>query len=301
MSAEQGLDESTGLGCPADASRRHGGVGAEVRGGSASAESTGSTNASGGVQDADTTHDSQEIVAIGEPDAAVDPTPSATVIDLRSGDPVIRVEPAGPIRSQARSPYVRLVKPVLDVLLAVVAIVVSLPVLALVALGIRVRLGQGVLYRQSRVGKNGVVFEVLKFRTMAEDRRLEQVLYVGPERRHNHKSADDPRHTGFGRFLRKWSLDELPQFFNVLRGEMSMVGPRPELVTIVERYEPWQHDRHQVRPGITGIWQVSERNGTPLHEATHLDIEYVETVSLLTDIRILMKTIPAMLGRGKGK
>lgn len=300
MSAELGLDESNGLGCPLGASRRHGGVGAEVRGGSASAGSAGGTGASSG-HGAEAAHDSDEIVAIGPPETTADESPSATVIDLRSGDPVIRVEPAGPIRSQARSPYVRLVKPVVDVVLAVVAIVVSLPLLALVALGIRIRLGKGVLYRQSRVGKDGVVFEVLKFRTMAEDRRLEQVLYVGPERRHNHKSADDPRHTGFGRFLRKWSLDELPQFFNVLRGEMSVVGPRPELVTIVERYEPWQHDRHQVRPGITGIWQVSERNGTPLHEATHLDIEYVETVSLLTDLRILVQTIPAMLGRGKGK
>jgi lipopolysaccharide/colanic/teichoic acid biosynthesis glycosyltransferase len=172
--------------------------------------------------------------------------------------------------------------------------------LALVALAIRMRMGRGVLFRQARVGKDGVVFDVLKFRTMGHDRRGEQALYVGPERRRNHKSVDDPRHTSLGRFLRKWSLDELPQFFNVLRGEMSVVGPRPELVSVVERYEPWQHERHQVRPGITGIWQVSERNGTPLHEATHLDIEYVETVSLPTDLLILARTIPAMLGRGKG-
>jgi len=135
---------------------------------------------------------------------------------------------------------------------------------------------------------------------MNEDRRAEQVRYVGPERRQNHKSEEDPRHTPFGRFLRKWSLDEFPQFINVVRGEMSLVGPRPELVDVVERYEPWQHERHAVRPGITGIWQVSERNEVPLHEATHLDIEYVETVSLMTDTRILLKTVPAMLGRSKG-
>lgn len=301
MSVEQGLDESNGLGCPLDASRRHGVVGAEVRGGSASADSTEHEDESGDERGSQTPRETQEAVAVGERGSSSETTPGATVIDLRSGDPVIRLEPAAPLRSRARSSYVRVVKPVMDIALAAIAIVFALPILALVALGIRVTLGRGVLYRQSRVGKDGVVFEVLKFRTMAEDRRLEQALYVGPERRQNHKSSDDPRHTRFGRFLRKWSLDELPQFFNVMRGEMSVVGPRPELVTIVERYEPWQHDRHQVRPGITGIWQVSERNGTPLHEATHLDIEYVETVSLLTDLRLLVKTIPAMLGRGKGK
>lgn len=272
-------------------------MGAEVRGDSASvgsAEEHTNTTREG---------DAGEIVALGdriEVAAAVDDTAGATVIDLRSGDPVIRVEPAGPVRSRARSPYVRLVKPILDAVLAVVAIVLASPILALVALAIRIRMGRGVLFRQARVGKDGVVFDVLKFRTMGHDRRGEQALYVGPERRQNHKSVDDPRHTTLGRFLRKWSLDELPQFFNVLRGEMSVVGPRPELVSVVESYEPWQHDRHQVRPGITGIWQVSERNGTPLHEATHLDIEYVETVSLLTDVRILARTVPAMLGRGKG-
>lgn len=276
-------------------------MGAEGRGGSASAGSTEGRDASGEARDAQSADETQPIVAIGERVTTDDATPGATVIDLRSGDPIVRSEPVRPLRSRAGSPYVRFVKPVMDVVLATVAVVVALPIFALVSLGIRVSLGPGVLYRQSRVGRDGVVFDVLKFRTMAEDRRLEQALYVGPERRHNHKSADDPRHTRFGRFLRKWSLDELPQFLNVLRGEMSVVGPRPELVTIVERYEPWQHDRHQVRPGITGIWQVSERNGTPLHEATHLDIEYVETVSLLTDLRILVKTIPAMLGRGKGK
>lgn len=275
-------------------------MGAEVRGGSASTGSAGRNEAVD--DDAAVSPDTQEIVAIGERTGTpVEADRGATVIDLRSGDPVIRIEPAAPLRSRAGSAYVRFVKPVLDLLLAVAALVVTLPVLALVALAIRLTMGRGVLFRQQRVGKDGVVFDVLKFRTMKEDRRAEQALYVGPERRQNHKSSDDPRHTPLGRFLRKWSLDELPQFINVLKGEMSVVGPRPEMVTVVERYEPWQHDRHQVRPGITGIWQVSERQGTPLHEATHLDIEYVETVSLGTDIRILARTVPAMLGRSKGE
>lgn len=282
-------------------------MGAEVRPGSASAESAG--DATGG-QPPDSGEravtDTQEIVATGaaDPPRVEEPTQEpagATVIDLRSGDPVIRLEPAGPIRSRARSPYVRMVKPAIDLLLGIVAVVVASPILLGVGLGIRMTMGRGVMFRQPRVGKDGKVFDVLKFRTMAEDRRGEPALYVGTERRQNHKSEDDPRHTPFGRFLRKWSLDEFPQFINVVKGEMSMVGPRPELVSVVEKYEPWQHDRHQVRPGITGIWQVSERNGIPLHEATHLDIQYIESVSLTTDLRIMFLTIPAMLGRSKGK
>jgi lipopolysaccharide/colanic/teichoic acid biosynthesis glycosyltransferase len=247
--------------------------------------------------------ETQEIPAVATTDERSSDSKDvgATVIDLRSGDPVIRLEPTGAERSRARSPYVRFVKPVVDLALGTVALVVSAPIILLVAVAIRATMGKGVLFRQPRVGRGGKVFDVLKFRTMAMDRRADQVLYVGPERRENHKSADDPRHTRFGRFLRRWSLDELPQFLNVIRGDMSMVGPRPELVSVVGKYEPWQHDRHQVRPGITGIWQVSERNDIPLHEATHLDIEYIETVSFSTDIKILLKTVPAMLGRSKGK
>lgn len=271
-------------------------VGAEVRDGVTATDQVAESAAEG-----DTHATGTQL----RPDAPVASAPGttegATVIDLRSGDPIIRLEPAAPIRSRAASRYVRVIKPAVDRLVGALALVVVSPLLAVVALGIRVTMGKGVFFHQPRVGKDGEVFDVVKFRTMNEDRRLEQVSYVGPERRANHKSVDDPRHTAFGRFLRKWSLDEFPQFINVVRGDMSLVGPRPELVSVVERYQPWQHERHQVRPGITGIWQVSERGDIPLHEATHLDIEYVETVSAWTDLKIVAKTVPAMLGRSRGQ
>ena len=279
-------------------------MGAEVREGTASTDPIITTSETAVVRP-ERVSDQEESVSLGAPEMTQFETSSqehvgATVIDLRSGDPVIRLEPAAPIRSRAASPYARVVKPVVDRILGVVALTLASPILFAVALGIRVTMGRGVLFRQPRVGRDGRVFDVMKFRTMSHDRRGDETTYVGPERRYNHKSIDDPRHTPFGRFLRKWSLDEFPQFLNVVRGDMSMVGPRPELVSVVEKYQPWQHDRHQVRPGITGIWQVSERNDVPLHEATHLDIEYIETVSLLTDMRIMARTLPAMLGRSQG-
>jgi lipopolysaccharide/colanic/teichoic acid biosynthesis glycosyltransferase len=111
---------------------------------------------------------------------------------------------------------------------------------------------------------------------------------------------DDPRHTELGRFLRKWSLDEIPQFWNLALGHMSLIGPRPELPSIVERYEPWQHRRHEVKPGLTGLWQVSARGDVPMHEATHIDVAYVDDVSLVRDVKIVARTPKAMLGSNKG-
>jgi lipopolysaccharide/colanic/teichoic acid biosynthesis glycosyltransferase len=135
---------------------------------------------------------------------------------------------------------------------------------------------------------------------MEADRRgLGGGAFRGRDRRSTHKSEHDPRIRPVGRFLRKWSLDELPQLTNVLTGHMSLVGPRPEMVQIVERYEGWQHARHRVKPGITGLWQVSARE-VPMHEATHIDLEYVERLSFLEDLRILAGTLPAALGDRKG-
>ena len=165
---------------------------------------------------------------------------------------------------------------------------------------LRLTLGKGVLFRQERVGLGGVPFTVLKFRTMHPDRRQAR-LDVGSERRQTHKSTSDPRHTRLGRFLRTTGIDELPQFINVLRGEMSIVGPRPELPIIVERYEPWQHLRHSVRPGLTGLWQVSERgNGEPMHDRVDVDLSYCDSVGLLADFRILIAT-PFALMRARGE
>ena len=193
-----------------------------------------------------------------------------------------------------RGLYVRLVKPLLDRVVGSIALVAALPILGAVALVVRWRIGTPVIFRQARIGLNGEQFDVLKFRTMRADRRMARRA-VSDDRRVTHKSEDDPRHTNLGRSLRKWSLDELPQLWNVVKGEMSLVGPRPELVGIVAHYEPWQHQRHLVRPGLTGLWQISRRGEGLMHLYTDVDLEYVATIGLRTDLRILLRTIPATL------
>jgi lipopolysaccharide/colanic/teichoic acid biosynthesis glycosyltransferase len=195
------------------------------------------------------------------------------------------------------STYDRAVKPLLDVVGALVLSLLTLPIVIVVALAIRFTLGSGVLYRQARVGQDGRIFTMYKFRTMRPDRRCRRASFDGDERRRCHKRDDDPRHTSLGRFLRRSSLDELPQLWNVLRGDMSLVGPRPELVEVVARYEPWQHRRHAVKPGITGLWQVSERAGGLAYEGVHLDIEYLRCRSFRTDCSVLLRTIPVTLRR----
>jgi lipopolysaccharide/colanic/teichoic acid biosynthesis glycosyltransferase len=197
------------------------------------------------------------------------------------------------------SAYQRFVKPLFDCSAAFVGLVLLLPVTALVALVVRMDLGPGVLFRQRRVGLRGREFTVLKFRTMLHE--APPGARQGPCPEHGHKCPNDPRHTKIGKLLRKLSLDELPQLVNVLRGEMSLVGPRPELPEIAARYEPWQHVRHLVRPGLTGLWQVTERgNGRLMWQSTGPDVEYVERISFRTDASILLRTVPAMLGRNHG-
>jgi lipopolysaccharide/colanic/teichoic acid biosynthesis glycosyltransferase len=202
-----------------------------------------------------------------------------------------------------RGLYERVVKPVIDGFIALICLILLLPVLATVALVVRIALGPGIMYRQVRVGRDGRRFTIYKFRTMLPDRRdpaRQGAPWFGEERRVSHKREDDPRHTPTGRFLRKWSLDELPQLFNVLKGDMSLVGPRPELASVVERYEPWQHRRHDVKPGLTGLWQVSARGSVEMHHATPIDLEYVDHLSLLTDLKIVARTIPVLLARHNG-
>jgi lipopolysaccharide/colanic/teichoic acid biosynthesis glycosyltransferase len=168
-----------------------------------------------------------------------------------------------------------------------------------VAIAVRIDLGSGVLFRQRRVGLRGKEFTVLKFRTMRHE--APAGASSGPCPEHGHKCPNDPRHTRMGKLLRKLSLDEIPQLVNVLRGEMSLVGPRPELPEIVARYEPWQHERHEVKPGLTGLWQVTERgNGKLMWQSTTPDVVYARTVSLRTDASILIRTIPALLGKNRG-
>lgn len=196
--------------------------------------------------------------------------------------------------------YQRLIKPTIDRVGGVLFSVLTFPILMIVVPLIWWKMGRPAIFKQTRIGLHGKEFTVYKLRTMLPDRRHNVIAWDGDERRVNHKSPDDPRHTGLGRFLRKWSLDELPQFWNVALGHMSLVGPRPELPHLVARYEPWQHRRHQVKPGITGLWQVSERGDVPMHEATDIDVEYVQSVSFGVDLRVLLMTVPAALGSNKG-
>jgi lipopolysaccharide/colanic/teichoic acid biosynthesis glycosyltransferase len=189
--------------------------------------------------------------------------------------------------------YARAWKPCLDRLLSVFLIMVATPIMLLIALLVRASLGPDVIFRQQRIGIHGGSFDVLKFRTMLPDRRKANVPISFPDRRCTHKSGADPRHTTLGRFLRRWGLDELPQLFNVARGQMSLVGPRPELPSVVARYQPWQHERHDVKPGLTGLWQVKARGEGPMEFRTDLDIEYARSICFALDIRIVMATATA--------
>jgi lipopolysaccharide/colanic/teichoic acid biosynthesis glycosyltransferase len=224
-------------------------------------------------------------------------------LDLRDGiwlgEPVpaaVTIEPVVQPPAAHRSAYARIVKPLGDRLLALVMVIVLAPVLIAIAVGVRLTLGRPIVYRQVRMGKDGRTFVLWKFRTMLPDRRQRRVP-VMVDLRVCHKREDDPRHVPFGTFLRRTSLDELPQLLNVLAGHMSLVGPRPELVELVEQYEPWQHQRHVVRPGLTGLWQVSGRGEGMMHDNVHLDLEYLQSLSLRTDLRIMLRTPRALLVR----
>jgi len=226
----------------------------------------------------------------------VESTPSTGALKSASADSIPRED----WERRLETPYCRYVKPAIDRLLGLGLAILTLPIAAIAGLFIRSSMQQPALYRQERVGKDGEVFIVYKLQTMIPDRRQNLLSFEGQDRRKSHKTPNDPRVTGLGRFLRKWSVDELPQFWNVVKGDMSLVGPRPELVSVVDEYDDWQHNRHLVRPGVTGIWQVSERGNTPMHEATQLDLVYLEKISLMTDLTILLRTIPAALGMRSG-
>ncbi|MCP3993333.1 MAG: sugar transferase [Actinomycetia bacterium] len=208
-------------------------------------------------------------------------------------------EAATPHLSLVSNPsfYERSGKRVLDFAAGTLLLVASLPLAGVVALILRAVMGPGVLYRQERVGRHGQVFTMLKFRTMDQDRRQTAASFAGDDRRRTHKTVNDPRHTGLGRFLRRSSLDELPQLWNVLRGDMSLVGPRPELTSVVERYDLWDHPRHQVRPGITGVWQISPSRYDLLHETIDIDLEYLPNITLRNDLGLMIRTVSSVLSR----
>lgn len=196
-----------------------------------------------------------------------------------------------------RSTYVLFVKPTVDRFAGVVLLVVLAPFIAVAGLAVYLSLGRPVLYRQRRVGLGGNTFVLYKLRTMAPDRRRRDERFAGPERRRRHKTKADPRVPPVGSRLRSLRLDELPQLWNLVKGDMSLVGPRPELPAIVANYDGWQHLRHSVKPGLTGLWQISDLNGAPMHECTQLDVKYVFKVGPVTDLSILLRTPIAMIRR----
>lgn len=205
------------------------------------------------------------------------------------------------LRAPALDDYQRLIKRAFDLVVGSLLMIPAAPLMALIAFAIRLDSRGPALFRQLRVGENGRLFWIYKFRTMVDgaDKRLHEVMKFDGRGNLVHKNPQDPRVTRIGRILRRTSLDELPQFFNVFKGEMSLVGPRPELPSLVEQYEPWQYKRLVVPQGMTGWWQVNGRSEKPLHLHTEDDIFYVQNYSLLLDIMILIKTAWVVL-RGKG-
>jgi exopolysaccharide biosynthesis polyprenyl glycosylphosphotransferase len=189
----------------------------------------------------------------------------------------------------------------MDLVLASLLLLALAPVSVVIAIAIRLDSPGPILFTQQRIGRHGRPFRMFKFRSMVAERRTRD---VGPppgtaERRRVHKTPNDPRVTRLGRVLRRTCLDEVPQLLNVLRGEMSLVGPRPELPEIVARYEPWQHHRHAVPPGITGWWQVNRDGQRLMHESTELDLYYLAHWSVWLDLRIMLRTVLIVL-RGVG-
>ena len=178
------------------------------------------------------------------------------------------------------------VKRIVDVLASAAALALLMPLLGITAVAVRVFLGAPVLFRQSRPGLGGELFEILKFRTMIDARGAGGKLL-----------PDSERLTSFGRFLRSSSIDELPELWNVLKGEMSLVGPRPLLEQYLARYTPAQARRHEVRPGLTGLAQVRGRNAIGWEEKFDLDVRYVETCSFALDMRILALTMWSVIAR----
>lgn len=217
-------------------------------------------------------------------------------VDYLEGLPIVG------LRVSALSEEARIAKRLFDIAVSLLLLVLLGPLMVLIAVLIRRDSPGAVIYTAERVGENGRIFKMYKFRTMVKDAeaRWDEVAFRRPDGKLAFKLMDDPRITQMGRWLRRASLDELPQLFNVLRGDMSLVGPRPELPAIVrQEYEPWQWSRFTVPQGMTGWWQVHRRGYEHQHLCTADDLYYIQNYSLLLDVRILARTILVVLtGQG---
>lgn len=183
-------------------------------------------------------------------------------------------------KHKAYGPYEKFIKRPLDVLCSLLALIVFCWLYAIVAVLVRVKLGSPVFFKQDRPGKNEKIFKLYKFRTMTDERDENGNLL-----------SDEIRLTKFGKFLRKTSLDELPEAINILKGDMSVVGPRPLLVEYLPRYNEKQKHRHDVRPGLSGLAQINGRNACSWEEKFEYDIQYVNKITFIGDCKIVFKTV----------
>jgi lipopolysaccharide/colanic/teichoic acid biosynthesis glycosyltransferase len=207
-----------------------------------------------------------------------------------------------------RRPYVQWGKRVLDVVVSSILLLITAPLWILIALGIKLHSQGPVLYRQQRIGKNGVPFDMLKFRSMrvnadpnVHKEHVQSLIAnnTSPENLgvSNLKLKSDPRITGLGKILRSFGLDEMPQLINVLRGEMSIVGPRPPLSYEYELYSTWHKRRLFVSPGITGLWQVTAHNQVTFNRMVEIDLDYIMKTNLWMDLKIMILTPFEMIRR----
>ena len=216
-------------------------------------------------------------------------------VDDFSGIPMIN------LRDPMLNDYQRLIKRIFDLAFGSLIALLALPIMGIIALMVKFDSPGPVIFKQARVGENGQIFYMFKFRSMIEnaEKLRDEVSIKKANGDIIHKRPNDPRVTSIGKFLRRTSLDELPQLFNVLFGTMSLVGPRPELPWLLNQYDLWQHKRFAVPQGMTGWWQVNGRSDKLMHQNVEDDIYYVQNYSLWMDIYILMKT-PWVVLRGKG-
>jgi len=212
-------------------------------------------------------------------------------VEYLSGIPLVD------IRAPSISENQRLAKRLFDLIFSSIAIIVCAPVLLIIAILIKLDSPGPIFFRQKRVGENTQPFEILKFRTMVKNAEALSATVEKKDDQGNilHKHPDDPRITRIGRFLRHYSLDELPQMFNVLLGKMSLVGPRPELPYLVKNYNTWQYVRFTIPQGITGWWQVNGRSDKPMHLNTEDDLYYIKNYSIWLDVKIIFRTIYAVI------
>lgn len=207
------------------------------------------------------------------------------------------IMPAIDLNTGNVSPFYRIVKRCMDIVVSTLALIASLPLLIIVASLIKLTSRGPVFYTQMRCGHNGQPFKIYKFRSMIADAEkiLPKIMDFDRLKEPVFKIQNDPRVTLIGKFLRKTSIDELPQLLNVLKGDISLVGPRPEEIALVKRYDPFFRERLKVKPGVTGLQQVICRGSTSMMERMKYDLSYIKKQSLLLDIKILLKTIGVVL------